>query len=309
MDKSASTVANNQNNEIEIDVVFSSCEAYRPIWENFFSLFLSYMPTYRYHFYGTIADDYHYKGITVRGNHYKGKDQSFSTRLIKTLQIIKSDYVLFLLDDFFLTGIVKEEILLKAIKDITNNKRIKNIILKDFIKTKARCSKKYDDVFSVVKRKAPFRCTTQVSLFNRKYLISLLRRGETAWEFEFFGSYRAMIYNKLVLYRNDAFHNYIPYFDAGYLKKGKFNPDYEDFANAHKLPKYDLSIKNEHNTTNKKRTTPIRLFEKTKECIGKIIDYFYPPLSAFFVFLRRGRGHIPYYIKKKNYFMKDDVMK
>ena len=296
----------------EIAVVFSSCDKYKPIWESFFDLFSKYMPKAKYHFYGTVADDYSYKEYFVKGNNYKGRDQSFSTRLLVTLKNIPNRYVLFFLDDFYLIGKVDETIFVNALNVLKSDSSIKNIILKDFVKASCRCDSDYNDMFSIVKKKAPFRCTTQISFFDKNYLISLLRKGESAWEFEFYGSYRARVMNKKVLFRKDEYHNCIPYYDAGYLRKGKFNPVYESFASENNLERFDFSSKKFDNIDDKEainnKFRP-NILSVIKKSIHKLYDNSYPVISCLFRFKKRISGSIPKYIKKMNSFSKDEAMK
>ena len=301
---------NNEINFENVSIIFSSCDAYKILWDDFFRLFKKYMPEIKCNIYGTVSYDYSFDCFNIKGNNYHGKDQSFSTRLIKTLKMVKTDYVLFFLDDFYLTDYTDTEFLMKSISLINNNKKIKNIILKDFISAHARCDLRYNEDFMICRKKAPFRCTTQVSLFEKKYLLSLLRRGESAWDFEMIGSYRAMKKNKLVLYRDDIHHNCFSYFDAGYVHKGCFNPLYDDFANTNNLIKHSIVKKiDPKRRTTKSNNLFARIIRHIKYDLDIFNDTIYPFLSTYFTVFRKKTTFFPKYIHSLNRFPKSEEMK
>ena len=289
-------------NKENVTIVFSSCERYKPIWDGFFLLFDRYFPKTDCNIYGTVKDNYIFKQYLVRGNNYSGDDTSFSTSLLKTLKRIKTKYILFFLDDFYITNYVQSDYVDNAIGLMIKNPKIKNIVLKDFLSTKAKCNVRYNDDFWVVKKKAPYKCTTQTGFFERKYLISLLRKGESAWDFEYIGTYRAQKRNVLLLYRDDKHHNKIPYFADGYLHRGRFNNAYYQFSKDNNLPIVNIAKDNKNETTVKNYNVLSRLLISFKRFVA--IRYYncYPFLSLVFPFFRKRKSFVPKKIKQINKF-------
>ena len=79
----------------------------------------------------------------------------------------------------------------------------------------------------------PYRVTTQAGLWRRDYLLRLLRRHESAWWFEMFGSKRSRRY----AYRSYVVNRSIfEYDDGGVLFRGSYVSEYvERFVKDHKI--------------------------------------------------------------------------
>ncbi len=77
-----------------------SCDRYRDLWKPFFHLFSKYWPDCRFPVYlGSNFLSVEHPGVT---NLHAGEDKSWSSNLRFFLQQIPSEYVLLLLEDFFL---------------------------------------------------------------------------------------------------------------------------------------------------------------------------------------------------------------
>lgn len=279
----------------DIAMVFSTCDEYCCIWNGFFKLFRKFFPFWDGPIFSTVSKDFFEEGYHVYGNHYQGTDKSFSTRLIKTLKRIKTKYVLFFLDDFYLVSDVDKTFLMNALLEIKSNKKIKNIVLKDFVKHEARCDERYNQFFHIMRKHGQYKATTNVSIYDRKYLLSLLRKGESAWDFEFFGTFRAHHKNALVLYRDDSMHDAIKYFEAGLLHRGQIQKIYSPY-----LKKFNINV-----------TEPCvdLTCKKSTKRFWNIYIKSYPYLSLIFPFLKKKFDGYPSYIYRINHIEKEFYLK
>ena len=132
---------------------------------------------------------------------------------------------MFLLDDFFLLSDVNTEVFCSLI-NIFKDKNVGSIILHDDSSHIEFCQDRYDRRTVILTKEAPFRVTTQATLFRRKFLLKLLRRGESAWAFEFLASHRSKYYKELVLYRDDSIADLFNYPHGGVVQKGVIKKDY-----------------------------------------------------------------------------------
>jgi len=117
-----------------------------------------------------------------------GKGMDWSTLLEKALDNIETPYLIFMLEDFFLRSSVdtgKIELLLELM--IKNSFSMLRLIPRpgpdngiDNIKV---CGK--------IKASAPYKVSTQASIWQKKTLKKILQSGESAWEFEINGTERS----------------------------------------------------------------------------------------------------------------------
>jgi hypothetical protein len=112
--------------------------------------------------------------------------QCWSSDLDESLQALNSEYVLFWLDDFVPTRI--------------DNERLKSlwqwlqVIKGDYIRLNPTPKGGGGSVFDKVRhidKGDSYRASTILAIWNVKFLRSILLSGESAWQFEFFGSVRS----------------------------------------------------------------------------------------------------------------------
>ena len=279
----------------DISLVVCLWDGYKCIWDGFFRLFKENFSFWDGPIFSTIPDDCVINGYSIKGNGYRGKDKSFSTRLIATLKNIKSKYILFFLDDFYLIGPTDKDFFDYACKTIRSDKRVKCIVLKDWVKHDARCTKRYNAFFHILCKKAPYKITANVSIYDRHYLLKILRKGESAWDFEYIGTYRSHFIRSLVLYRDDSKHNAVQYFEGGLLKRSKVQDVYRPV-----LKSLDINIPD---SLGVQSNNPKQKSKKHRS------DYLYPFLSRFFrCFKKRGNAY-PKIIYKINHVKNEDYIK
>lgn len=172
-------------------VLVNSCDAYEETWLPFFTLFEKYWAECKYPvFLNTETKYFSSASIEVQVSHSQKK--GWSGRLLDALKRIKTPYVIMLLDDFFLDKPVHQDIIDSCVNWMNQDK---NIATFSFVPTlwEDGESGKYAGF-----QKRPYRCdykvNCQAAIWRREALIKLIRKQETPWDFEIYGSSRARRY-------------------------------------------------------------------------------------------------------------------
>ena len=274
----------------DVALVVSSCDQYSLLLKYFFLQLKKYFPIFDGEIYTTASGDYSYEGYNITGIDQRYSQLSFSTRLILLLKIIKSKYVLFFLDDFLLYSPVNNVIIDDGIKILEKDKGVGMIVLHDSSSYKNVCNNKYNEFFHIKKRISPYKCTTQVSLWDRQFLLKILRKGESPWDFELIGTYRLCHSKRKILYRDDKYNNCFDYPNGGIVIRGKINHNYQPFFS------FDLNT-----IAIKEKPTPNRKKSKLYNRLTMYASFFYPLISRFFPFVSRfGSPYIPKYVSTIN---------
>lgn len=258
-------------------MIFSTCNEYSCIWEGFFRSLEEYWPSFNEPIISTASKEikYHYYSIKPTLT----KSSSFSSRLICALKQIKTEIVLLVLDDFYLTKRVDVSFINHALNLMKNNKRIKCINLHEEKPDSLVFKKIFDDCFIVKNNKYEWSATTQASFWDRKYLLRLLHKGETAWDFEIIGSMRNKFYNPLILYRRDLYADSFYYPRGGIVEAGKWREDKEVLP---LLMKYDLISKSLRVND---KCDEFKYHNHKKTLFGRIYRFTYRYLSVLIPFL------------------------
>ena len=142
----------------------------------------------------TESKSYSYPGFEIETfNLYKpGQKVAWSKRLLEHLKRIDTEYIFFILDDFWIEEPVDTEFFNKCLRWMRENKDVSNL---SFQRTRGDNIK--DNRFERFEKrpqKAEYKLNCQAALWRREKLISYLRPHENPWEFEKYGSMRAARY-------------------------------------------------------------------------------------------------------------------
>lgn len=221
-------------------MLFMSCDNYSDAWLPFFSCLRKHWPEFSMPVYlcseskGFVLDGYDIR-CPLQGT--KG-NLLWSRRLLKTLKSIKEDYILFTLEDFWLTSSVDNNKVMGIVDIIQSDSSIGYICMINEKEPKAmewgiteewvkECE--YSPLWECTD-KCPWRLTTQFGLWRKDYLIKMLRAHESAWAFEPLATWRSVRYSKKRVFDTKcAIFNY-PY--GGILWRGKVNERYLDFYDS-----------------------------------------------------------------------------
>lgn len=209
----------------DIAFILSSCDKCSDLWEAFFTLVKRYWPGFDYHVYlCTDSKQFTFDGIDVSCPLRMPSGSTWSENLMALLNQVEEEYVFFMLEDFWLKGEVDTWQLSELEKIIREDSNIGFICMVPQIEVSKEnpLSEQYPDLIKYGK-KTPYRVTTQAGLWRRDYLQSLLRRHESAWWFEMFGSKRSRkSYYMSYVVRDSVFS----YDEGGVLFRGSYVSEY-----------------------------------------------------------------------------------
>jgi len=156
-----------------------SCDAYRDLWPPFFNILQRHWPDCPFPIYlgagdCSVADE----GVTTLSSP-AGKD--WSSCVLDYLTRIPTDYVLVMLDDFFLRKRVKNAMINRCLAFAQKFDAYQLRLIPRPGPTKKIAGERSIGLLEPGSR---YRISAQAAIWNRLALMRLLRPGETAWEFE-----------------------------------------------------------------------------------------------------------------------------
>jgi hypothetical protein len=212
-------------------ILIGTCDKYSFLWNNFTTIFNRYWDS------SIVVDKYFLSETTntnIDGfNWFTPGNIAYSDCLKYALDNIKTPYVLWLQDDYFLRKMIFEEKFIEYMNFIENN----NVDRFCFNRYKPHCNyytlERTNTPFYKMNQYSNYTISMQSSIWNVNFFKScLIENGkENPWEFEVNGSIRL---------NNSKTHNiyYELANDSWYLegmKKGKFTNDYYDILQKEKL--------------------------------------------------------------------------
>lgn len=255
--------------------------------DEYFSLIPNFIKLYEKNFPGSDLDTYivsESKKLTNldKYNFINSNHSEWSKRLKTALLNIPTEYVLLLLDDYWIFDAVSID-LLTEIFDFSLDKKIDYI---DFIpNTKTTFNFEINRVpwnskiefFKLYPKKKNYAYIVNAHyVYKRKFLIDILRNNENAWEFENFASYRVkknFYKNQYRIFRLSYHNNPIRFDNGGVISKGKIRKEISD-----KLIAYDskFSWTERSNVLSNSETGKLkRLLKKINWIFKKYYNYYF----------------------------------
>jgi len=208
-----------------LTVLVMSCDKYSDLWNpmsDFLRLFWADCP---YEIVLSTETKMPKEGaVFTRTVH--SKRPAWSGRVLDSLAGMDTPYVLFLLDDLWPGGKI-DTCRLESLIDLMERDGIGDIHLRK----EGADQKDYDKDadFRLYALNAPYRISASASLWNRNFLMSVMREEENAWDFERIGSFRDEGKRMPVLVCKES---PFPIIDcaAGAVERGKWEPKALQFA-------------------------------------------------------------------------------
>lgn len=186
MNQQSSTTAN------DLTVFVNTSDSFEDCWEPFFKLFKLYWPDCPYPIVlNTETKEYQYEGLNISCSKVslgELKPLGWSECLMRALDGIETPYILYLQEDYFLEASVRKDlfsILLSELHsaDIGAIRLLSTDAIGPFYPTNSAFTLEID-------KKAKWRLSLQAGLWKKTVLRSLVRKHETPWQLESYGSYR-----------------------------------------------------------------------------------------------------------------------
>ena len=206
--------------EKRLGILLCSCDAYEDVWHPFFRLFEKYGGDLKKCniYLNTESKSYSYKGLNIiTPQLYKaGEKAPWGERFIKTVDTIKEEYVLILIDDFLLRRDVDIDMFKKCIQYLDENKDVAsfNLIHLD-VNSVDEPSEKFPE-FCIVPSGTKYRVNAQAGIWRKDLLKKSILPQESPWDWETYGNMRNDVVLKEEIYA---------------LKKGEREPYFYDFYN------------------------------------------------------------------------------
>ena len=201
-----------------VAILVSSCDAFFDAWKpfaDFLEKFWSECPLETFLLTNVLS---------VRSRRLQpiavGEDRGWSSNLLAALEQIPQPYILYFQEDYFLTSLVRQEQLAKDFAYVIE-------VGADSLCFRARSEpdpgfQPLNERFGIVPLASDGRTRCQVTLWKRSALQSILRRGETAWNFEARGSARTQEMEILSYFHRD--NTPVPYLMSA-ISRGLWMPD------------------------------------------------------------------------------------
>lgn len=211
---------NIQDNDLSIYV--SSCDKYSWLWPSFFYYFNKFWHDCPYKLYlGSETMKFDDKNVTTLN---AGRDIPWGQMTRSNLEKIDTKYVLVMLDDFLLENYVDSK-LIDAILHMTIQMNANHVRLNELgVKKKLKVHEIISS-FTAVKSSnnitiSAYIVSLQAAIWNRKFLLSILRDEESPWEFEIKGSERVQNVEKFYyLDKTPLFYHYGGIVNQGMMER------------------------------------------------------------------------------------------
>jgi hypothetical protein len=241
-------------------ILINTTDRFEDCWVPFFSLFKKYWPDYKGDIYlNTERKSFSFIGLNIVSlqNNLNSSEYSvsWSECLNRSLNFIKKDIILYMQEDYFLTGFVKED-KINELAELMSRTEIDCIHLTDQATPGPFHTSSYNNLLEIDKN-APYRISTQAALWKRNVMKQYIRKNESAWQFEQFGTKRAYKIKHNILNVDTGIYvkgtnEIIPYVFTGIIK-GKWNKEVVDLFEKNGL-RIDFSSRGFYELENKNRS-------------------------------------------------------
>lgn len=172
----------------KVSVLICSCDSYEDLWYPFFTLYKKYwtIPTLNLYL-NTETKEYSYDGLNINCIHSRHKEDLYGARMIHALSQIDTEYVIPLLDDFFLRKPVDSTHIERIIEWMENDKTIV-CFNQDCLETDFDWD---TESYSGYKRLPPgtdYTLNMQAAVWRRKKLIKYWKKKVSPWEWELYSN-------------------------------------------------------------------------------------------------------------------------
>jgi hypothetical protein len=227
-----------------LTVLVNSTDTFDDCWPPFFRLFKQYWPSCPCQLVlNTETREYSDTELQLSCSKVQAKDPSGSSRLswsdclIRCLDGIRTPYVLYLQEDYFLNGPVDQGFVAQCV-DVMIEHAVPHIRLME-VDDRARYQKSgLHPLLWKIDQRANYRVSLQAGLWGVAALKNLLRLGESAWTFERRGSVRAIAKPEVFLCQSLDHFNHrgrypIPYRPTGIVRGKWYAPAVVELFAAH----------------------------------------------------------------------------
>ncbi len=208
----------------DVFFLYLTNDKYEFLWNDFFILLLKYWKDFPYEvLINTESIKYENANLRLKHTTLFNKESSWSDRLIHYLNSTNEEYVILWMDDHFIYDYVDSEKISFAVNLLKDNKKIGHISFENQPGSKA--SKEFE-FLSKRKLFSQYRISLQPGIWNKKYLLKILKKNESPWQLEISGSFRSIFLPSRIY----CFNRKVIFTHGGALiMRGKLNYDIANF--------------------------------------------------------------------------------
>ena len=200
----------------QVAVLLNSCDKYSDIWEYFFHFFNLYWSDCPYQVYvntETKTCNYETNVGSIKTCNTKVGMQ-WSERILKALNCIEEEYVIWFIDDFFLLSKINQKAIDEVVEFAKNYKNFGSCLFEKDIPNTYNTKKVFGD-FRIRDKREPYYVSAQITLWKKSYLKKVLRKNESPWDFEWYASYRCAHYKENSFVWDNKDYNLFPIYMKG----------------------------------------------------------------------------------------------
>jgi hypothetical protein len=178
----------------ELTILVNSTDSFEDCWYPFFKLFETYWPQCPHRIVlNTETKDYKYPGLNIATTKVckDNPDEriSWSESLIRCLNGIDTEVILYLQDDYFLNDYVDVNVIHEFL-EIMQREKYSHIRLMELDRGGPWQHSRYPSLWEIG-QKANYRISLQAGLWRKDRLLFYLNPRESPWQFERWGNIRA----------------------------------------------------------------------------------------------------------------------
>ncbi len=207
------------NKKDDLTIVVCSCDKNEDVWDLYFKIFDRQWANCKYPIVlNTESKNYENDyGVKTLNLYSSDENPDWSSRMIKTLQSIESEYVLITLEDHFLCDKVDTERFDELLERMKRDKKISCVSF-EYRQFKNKHPKRFM-CFERSSVNRIFRINLDTSLWRKDKMLKYLKEGENPWEFELNGTERAIWDFSGYYYTYDS-ENFVIKYYANDIRKG-----------------------------------------------------------------------------------------
>lgn len=204
-------------------IIINSCDGYEDIWKPFFCCFKENWKNCPYSIYlNTESKKYEHEGMNITSlNVLQQKKIEWGERLLDCLSRIETEYVIMLFDDFCLENEVNQQEIENCIHELETNPDIDAFYL---IHIFPELVDGKNTKFVEVPLGKEYRLNSAPGIWRKSSLMKYTGKIDTAWAWEYFGSFRTEKYKNSKIYVLNDISDLYPYNYSigGAIHRGKW---------------------------------------------------------------------------------------
>lgn len=201
----------------DFTIFVSSCDQYADAWHPFFSLLEKHGGSLckRPICLCSETKTYTHHSLSIRTFQYR-KNSTWSQRIKAALSTIDTEYILFIIDDYFLLDSINENTLQLVLEYLKNNKDVGYLSIPNKPMSTTTTSTEVAEKIDLTTK----RLYLTVSFWKTDYMKRILRKHESIWDFERYSVLRVPLYPEKVMQLNPSYPILYHYLQPSSIKNG-----------------------------------------------------------------------------------------